>query len=339
MSRKFQISSDAGQVFNLVNFSSEVYQFAKDNPNTSINFTFEDKFFFDPFAFLYLGLVLKNIREEFGNIIHFENPEIAGYGANIGFFKLVGFDHGKDVGESIGNQNYLPITSLDIPDENIDIDEIHIEVVDRMQALGEEFAKRLLKLEEGEAYDALAYFCREILRNVIEHSYSETLYYAAQAYKNNKVQVVIADEGDGLLESLNNNPKLILETDKEAVEYALMAGISGRAHKYLGSRSSKHAYKNSGYGLYLTKEICSKNGDFVLISNSAGLYVKNSDERPIQNSPFKGTILRLIIRLDEVGDIKSQLRDTIEKARLELEKQGKTFNEPSKASGQVKLGN
>ena len=269
MAFQFKISNEAGQAFNLVSFSSEVYEFAKASPSTQLNFTFEDKFFFDPFAFLFLGLVLKNIREEFGNISHFENPEKAGYGANIGFFKLVGFDYGRDVGESEGNENYLPITCLDIPDENIDIDEVHTEVVDRMQALGEDFAKRLLKVEDGEAYDALAYFCREILRNVIEHSYSDTLYYAAQAYKNNKVQVVIADEGDGLLESLNNNPKLMLENDKEAVEHALMAGMSGRAHKYSGSRSSNHAYKNSGYGLYLTKEICSKSGDFVIISNSA----------------------------------------------------------------------
>ena len=206
-----------------------------------------------------------------------------------------------------------------------------------MQVLGEEFAKRLLKTDKGSAFDALAYFFREILRNVIEHSYSDTLYYSAQAYKNNKVLLVIADEGEGMLESLNNNPNLNIQNDKDAVEHAVMPGMSGRAHKYSGSRSKNNIYKNTGYGLFLTKEICSANGDFTLISNSAGIFAKEKRKSNIRNSPLQGTILRLVIRLDEVGDINSRLKSIIEKVRIDLKNKGKPFNEPSGASANVKL--
>jgi len=331
------LDKNSGLLFNQIKLSSKIYEQAKGNPNTVLNFQFSDDFFYDSFSFIYLALVLKNIQTEFGNSINFVNPEKASYGATIGFFKLAGFESGKDIGEAKGNENYIPITCLEIPDEDINIDEVHAEVVERMQALGEELSKRLLKVDEGEAFDALAYFCREILRNVIEHSYSDTLYYAAQAFANNKVLVVVADEGEGLLESLNENPKLLLASDEEAVKYALMAGVSGRAHKYEGSRSNNHIYKNSGYGLYLAKQICAMNGDFVLISNSAGVFAKEKGDYDIESTPFKGTILRLVIRLNEVGDINERLKKTIEQARLKMKESGQEFRQPSVASAKVKL--
>jgi len=259
---KFSLRSPQG-VTRLIN---NIY-FHLTNPDytaTEINLVFSTKSqFFPPFSMLFLALSIKQMHDEFEIPITFSNyqQDWLGYACHMGFFQLAGFDYGKKVGEAKGGENYLPLIASSVPDINIDIDALHAAEVERMQDIGDDLAKRLLKTNEGEAFKTLSYLCREILRNVVEHSYSDMMYYSAQYFPKGKfVEVVVADEGEGVREGLNQNPKLYLTDDRDAVKFAVLPGMSGRSHKYSSKRSSNHIYANSGYGLFLTQKICSNAG-------------------------------------------------------------------------------
>lgn len=304
------------RVVDVLTLISDINRRVKNLPKkgSAIYLKFPEKsIYFPPFSMMLLGMSLRQISEANNCLISFINfdSDWLGYAKFFGFFKIYQTKSKPDDFNMKARENYVPIQCLHVPDVSIDDDDVHASEVERMQTLGEDLAKKLLKTEEGDSFDTLSYLCREILRNIIEHSYSERMYYAAQYYPGtNKVEVVVADEGEGLKEGLNQNPKLNITDDREAIKFAILPGISGRSHKY-GRRSSseEHIYRNSGYGLYLTHRICAEAGSFVLISGSSGIMANKSSKRYLSDFKFdfKGTFLRLSIELDKLGGIEDKI--------------------------------
>lgn len=236
-------------------------------------------------------------------------------------------------------ENFMPIQNIIVPDVSIDDNDVHAEEVLRMQKIGDNLARRLLQKGSGNSFATLSYLCREILRNIVEHSYSSRMYYCAQYYPSkNRVSVIIADEGEGIRSSLNEDPNLNILTDREAIKNAILPGVSGRAHKYTRRNSVGHIYVNSGFGLFLTRRICETSGNFVIASGAAGISITANELRHYNNICFDGTIIRLGLDLTKVPSIEENIqifRREAETIRSVVSKIGKVS--PSAASTMIRL--
>src|SRR5215468_5290900 len=69
--------------------------------------------FFSPFSLLFIASKFKSLRvKNLRQRLEPKRHQAHTYLAHIGFFHLCGFDFGREMGEALGNDNYLPITRL-----------------------------------------------------------------------------------------------------------------------------------------------------------------------------------------------------------------------------------
>ena len=102
----------------------EALGFAKNLDDLQI----EDQFIFTakmnwvrPFGMLLTACTIKQFRNKYVDVpfrLEYNNPLNSGqsYAAHMGFFKAISdrIDLGKEPGEATGNDNYIPITELDL---------------------------------------------------------------------------------------------------------------------------------------------------------------------------------------------------------------------------------
>ena len=107
--------------------------------------------------------------------------------------------------------------------------------------------------------------------------------------------------------SLLENPTLEIKDDINAIYTALNPGVSGKVYK--GQKSKpKGDWANSGYGLYMTSNICKKGGGFFIASGNTGLYMSENKKRPLA-IPFKGTALNLALKISQLDELKKMLKE------------------------------
>lgn len=165
----------------------------------------------------------------------------------------------------------------------------------------------------------LSYIIGELVRNVLEHSYSKHgAVVAAQYYKDsNRISFAICDTGIGLWKSLQIwHPK----TDKEAIKLALTPGVSGTTLKMGGTA------ENAGAGLFFIKSIAKiSRGYFVIMSGDSSYTllktrpdVKNKlNSDPFDDhyafsdkiSRFDGTLVAVDLKLDNTPEFQQLLNE------------------------------
>ncbi len=236
------------------------------------------------------------------------NHEKHGYAAHMGFFRSFGLAFGHVPGEAPGSSRYVPITELKI--EVIQREagcsgQDEREVIEKRCA---QLAAVLAQNESGAVQSTLSYSLREIFRNVLEHSRAESIWYAAQYWEGkNLVELSVLDQGVGMRKSLSRNPHLKMENDVDALRYALLPGISGVAYKG-GPKLRKDEWVNSGYGLFMTSQLCARGGSFLICSGDAGLQMRGG-ETTTMDVGITGTALRMEIYLPEVRGLMESLED------------------------------
>jgi hypothetical protein len=119
------------------------------------------------------------------------------------------------------------------------------------------------------------------------------------------VELAILDEGVGIRSTLARNPHLAIPSDIGALRLALLPGVSGVAFKG-GPRQRKDAWANSGYGLYMTSQLCARGGSFLICSGSAGLFLERGVETTFETN-FAGTALRLCLSTTQLGSLSATL--------------------------------
>lgn len=88
--------------------------------------------------------------------------------------------------------------------------------------------KYLAQRVEGDLHDTLAFCIREILRNAVEHSHTEKVRFAAQYWPTlDRVEFAVLDHSRGIRAALGPNPHVNPKNDREALNLALMPGVSG----------------------------------------------------------------------------------------------------------------
>lgn len=291
---------------------------------------FGEQTFFAPFSMLFIASKLKSFRmKNPGLRLEFPHYRDHDYPAHMGFFRMLGIDHGREVGGGSGGDNYLPITCLDrssfyeVPTDQYE------ELPDLIQRHAEKIALVIARdrKENAAVFDVLSYSVREVMRNVFEHSEADSLYYCAQHWpKSNKVEFAVADFGIGIRRGLSENPNFRFRTDKEAIEYSLLPSVSGKTHLPRGSST----WYNSGYGLYMTNRLARNGGNFVLASGMTAIHMSRKTKNNF-NTSFAGTALRFNLDLNEIGDVQARLAQFREEGAQIAKRIRGTGNRPPSA--------
>lgn len=243
------------------------------------------------------------------------------YAAHAGFFRSFGLKFGNEVSAANTSDRFIPISSLivdEIKDEALEQMEHHGETVQR---LSEDMVDLLLQSRDTPAFQTLAYAIREMIRNVVEHSGSEDLTYAAQFWpRTGEAEIAITDRGIGLTQSLSSNPKIGSVEDDQALDLAVRPGVSSKTWRKQPSRS---VWANSGYGLYMVKGLCVASGGSLSIAS--GSLARTWSKGGVATIPthLNGTTVILKLNSDNLEVIDREL----EKLRAEA-----TAGKPSTAS-------
>jgi hypothetical protein len=271
-------------------------------------FDFKDMGWMEPFPLLFVS----------SNILRFQNmhPESKflpmnfqhhTYAAHMGFFQSLSIDFGNKPGDAKGSDTYLPINILLIRDLQKQAANETIHIGQLLENRARQLAKLLTREDKSNLTNTLTYTIREIMRNAVEHSESDTFLYCGQYWPTkNIVQVAILDSGIGVKKSLSRNPKIRLTSDEHALRLSTLPGISGKPCTSIIEEYD--GWANSGYGLYLTKRLCTNGGSFFICSGNKGLYLKPNKPEKYLDSNFQGTALRLSLDKNSTSSLEAALR-------------------------------
>ena len=302
------------------------------------NFDFSKLRFVGPLGLVYISSCIEDLCERCpDNEPNGEGFEQQSYAAHMGFFKIFDLDFGNSPGQAAGSNRYIPITILDGHQVRRDSAASGEAIGSIIEKESQRVAAVLCQEVDGDIHDTLAFAIREILRNAVEHSHSQTVRYCAQFYPTqDRVEVVILDKGRGIKESFVKNPFIQPDTHRNALNYALLPGVSGTAFKGSKINSRKDEWKNSGYGLYMTNKICRSGGDFFIASGNSGILLEQSKKSDFSIS-HAGTLLRLTIRPSRVANLNSRLLAFSEDGKIQAAKIKGTVVTPSTASQMLTL--
>lgn len=260
----------------------------------------------EPWGMLLIGSAIRRFVENRQNTtnIFADNIGKNEYAAHMGFYKSIGLDYGKAPGEAKGGPTYLPITQLkvrEIREESRSNREHVVDTVERTAGI----IATVLSCENKDLKDVLTYSIREIMRNVVEHSDADSIWFAGQIWPTkDKVEISIIDEGIGIQRSLKSNAKLRMSSTDESLYLAIEPGISGKDVRKEAARDG--VYGNSGYGLYMTSRICEEGGDFLIGSMDKALGI-NKRSNGIRDFLHYGTAIRMRLRPSNVKSLSSMI--------------------------------
>lgn len=257
----------------------------------------------EPFGMLFTGAKFRQNKRKYPNLErkaeNFQEGNCA-YAANMGYFKSIGLDYGKNPGEASGSNNYIPVTKLEkkhiVDESSKEAEHIGNIVEKRAESLA-----KVLSRGKSTLTDHLTYSIRELIRNVVEHSQAECIWYAGQCWPTyDIVEIAILDEGIGIKNSLIKNPiyKSIIQNDEDALLYAIKPGVTSA----FGKKDPYDEWANSGYGLYVTSQLCAQGGDFFICSNEKALYIDNNGIKTY-NVSINGTAIRMRLRISRIKDL------------------------------------
>ena len=270
-------------------------------------FNFEDWRFGEPFGLLVASDVIERFRAARPRSQHRAIGFMhCTYAAHMGFFRRFGMKFGKEPGEADGGDTYLPIEFVDCEKLRQDAADAYSEVGEVIDAWSKRVALLLLQCESGPLFDTIQYALREIARNVVEHSKSQSFGFCGQYWPTkDRVQIALIDRGIGFRATLEANPRLQVASDRDAIQLSMMPGVS-RKGILPQSRAAHDPWANSGFGLYMTSRLCGEGGRFVLLSNSAAIDLTSSKKR-FHDGVFAGAALQLELDLKSISSLSAQL--------------------------------
>lgn len=296
-----------------------------------------------PFGMLLVSSAIKQFRHRFLDIpFHFrcsfedDAIDVISYASHMGFFKSISeaIDIGKSPGEAPGNSNYIPITDINL--EQIHQAELQtgefIEIGETVERKSEQLSDVLCR-DDSELKKLMTYLIREILRNIPEHSKSSIARICGQYWNNQTAEIAILDEGIGIRNSLRENPhhRSYINTDADAIEYAVKAGIS-QAFNPQRKNPSRDVWANSGFGLYMVSEICrALQGSFCLASGGKCIII-NECEKRIYDTHIQGTAIQMRFSTQKLTTSREIIKKIAAQGEAEAQKLRNAFRQASTPS-------
>ena len=266
----------------------------------------------EPLATLVLVAFLEErIRKECLSLkkLHYLADSINPYAAHIGFYKALSIPEGKAIGAASGNLQYLPITKIKTSELQREACKNNKPIVEYLEkeayCIGAILSS---KIKMNDNSDSIGYIIFEMLRNIIEHSGSDCIWYSAQVWqKKNQLEIAIVDTGIGIKESIESNAIYRAHRSNiDAIKFALEPGVSKsykpRRRTNPFSDNYDDPYANSGFGLYVMHNLCKELGSFKIISTGDCIeYQKRRIE--FTACSFDGTAIGMRFQLSELEKI------------------------------------
>ena len=305
--------------------------------------SFEEKIYFDfgsvrtcdPFPMLIVSHEIRNKVNEINRINCYARNCNNTYANHMKFYKACGLNQGEEVEVSKGNSNYSSITKLSVTD----LKNEGVKNLDVIQEVIEKKSKNMASIvaQGNKKFEKwLSFVIREIMRNIPEHSKSDTIWYCAQYWPSyDLVELAIMDEGIGIRDSLceNLNHIKLANNDENAIRLSLKPGISGTT---LNRNYMQSEWDNSGYGLYMVSEMCAElDASFILASGNSAIRVKKRNGQVIQeslNTQVHGTAIQIRVRPSSVVDYDEIRRQIVQRGESIARKNTNTIHVASKSS-------
>jgi|GEM_PF-263599 hypothetical protein len=264
------------------------------------------------------------------------------YAAYIGFYRALSISIGKELGEALGNSQYIPITKIEISQLKEEARHNHttptILLEQEAYRLGNILSSKVGQEESG---NLIGYSIFEMLRNIIEHSESEYIWFCAQVWPRiNDLEVAIVDTGIGIKASIESNKYYHQNlSNVEAIQFALEPGVSKSYKKRKRNNPflDEDPYANSGFGLYVMHNLCRELGEFKIVSTGDSLTYRGATVK-LKNCNFDGTAIGMRFRISDLNRIPG-LRAEIIKTGEELTRSKdyviKDASTASKANGPI----
>lgn len=332
---------------NLASYDSIEYaERLKDFNNFSgeITFHFPSQAACDPFGMLMVSTALRqfsNRNPDAKKYCHISsNGNSCSYAGHMGFFKSISekIDYGKLPGEASGSSSYVPITPIDLRVVRKRAQREQVPIQQQIQTTAKNLS-RVLSHGSASLEQTLTYVLREIIRNSEEHSRADTVWICAQYWPRYElVEVGILDEGIGIKRSLTTNKHFssAIKTDEDALKLSLLPGVTEAYKRYTVDYDG---WANSGYGLYIAKEICThmgKGGLFLVASGNSCLGVgsQNHEFHSINKKTFiNGTAICMRFKTESVNDFSKIRSEIIAEGQSEASKVNHTIRKASYSSG------
>lgn len=230
------------------------------------------------------------------------------FASDFGFFRMCGWDIGRLPSAESYGATYIPIKRISIKDlqnKYLDSTIILCEMVERYS---QDLAVTLTRDANSPLTSAFRYCLREIIRNSYEHGNTEEVWVCGEYWKSkNLAQIAIIDRGIGIWNSLRQNSHYNPRNDREANKMALQPGIT---NTYGKKQDPFDKWENSGYGLFASSSICSREGSFWLCSGKDATLV-NHDGQINYDIDFNGTAVCMDINTSKVQDVEKLLDEII----------------------------
>lgn len=203
-----------------------------------------------------------------------DKSEALAYLGFIGFFDFIGLPgYGqkvRPVAEVSGANPYLAITKYGYKWFEVQAEYDQFRGV--YDYIFEEASKIAMLLEKDKGKNTiLRYAICEVLRNAYEHSTSPYFYAMGQTWSDGSAELVIMDDGCGILETLKGKYPY-LRGEKEAILESLNPGVSG-------SDFDNNKYNNSGFGLYVLSELAKRHGHICIASGDCLVRISGEGQR------------------------------------------------------------
>ena len=259
----------------------------------------------EPFGMLLCAAVLRRFVGQHRTQAAFRARGVDGgsYAAHMGFYQSFGPKLGNLPGKARGSSDYIPITSLKIRD--LAAGHQGLLIGEAVAAEATRLAEILIRRDSGAAFSQVAYAFTEIMRNVVEHSRSQEVWDAAQHWpQQQRVEIAILDEGVGIRSSLARNPAHRVKTDLQAILRALERGVSGSPPPTDEDLMHGDSWRNTGYGLYIVSNLCSRAGAFSACSGDT-IWHMDGSTKSSERANHKGTAIRMVLRTSDETHIRA----------------------------------
>jgi hypothetical protein len=283
----------------------------------SVELSFADNTHVDPFSIVLLALTAEHVRNSGGEmrIVPGDNS----YVEHMGLFSYIDPHQRPPASARREGERYVALTTLLFPELEQERRSLGKDMHAVFQQRASQLADILTQGEgETELRSTLAYALFEIMRNAWEHAETDRLLVCAQYWPSrDAVSLAVGDSGIGIAASLSGNPHIKIHDDLNALELAILPGISGK--EYTGAQGSMYGAaepnRNSGWGLFLATRLCQESqGEFAFASGTALLRYKKKNRMTL-GTTCKGTLLQLTMHPSNLGSLRHSIDDIAGEAK------------------------
>lgn len=206
-----------------------------------------------PTTMTFLAKIFGTVRRKRnGAKLRIKGLESNQYAINVGFAEALNLKNNPYPKKAFGNENYKPMSVLNRNElaKSAALNFRHFN--EEVQIYSESLAKVVTRDKSPQVLKAIENSFREIIRNVFEHSGSDSATYCVQYWSlKDEVEICISDIGVGIATSLGEEEKFANLSDEDALLMCIMPGVSARALRNKKKAAHQRSdWDNAGYGLF-----------------------------------------------------------------------------------------